>query len=50
MSYEDDVLHADKQSPSQVDSIIFDDFGQACPSYPGKFAISLCHQKKEGRN
>ena len=34
----------------QTDSIIFDGFGQACPKYPGKFAISLWHLKKEVRN
>ena len=42
LSYEVDVLHADKhESLLQVDSIIFDGFGQAYPNYPGKFAISL---------
>ena len=42
---------ADKhESLLQVDSIIFDGFGQAYSNYPGKFAISLCHLKKEGRN
>ena len=42
LSYEVDVLHADKrESYLQVDSIIFDGCGQACPNYPGKFAISL---------
>ena len=46
-----DILHADKhESLLQVDSIIFDRFGQACPNYQGKFAISLCHLKKEIRN
>ena len=34
----------------QTDSIIFDGFGQACPKYLGKFAISLWHLKKEVRN
>ena len=43
-----DILHADKhESLLQADSIIFDGFGQACPNYQGKFAISLCHLKKE---
>ena len=42
MSCEIDVLHADKhKSLLQVDRIIIDGFGQACPKYPGKFAISL---------
>ena len=34
----------------QVASIIFDGFGQACLNYPGKFAMSLWHLKKEVRN
>ena len=43
--------HADKnEGLLQVDSIIFDAFGQVCPKYPAKFAISLCHLKKEVRN
>ena len=42
LNYEVDVLCADKQeSLLQVDSIIFDEFGQACPKCPDKFAISL---------
>ena len=42
LSYEVDVLHAGKhKSILQVDSIIFDGFGQACLKYPGKFAVSL---------
>ena len=42
LSYEVDFLHADKhESLLQVDSIIFDGFGQAYPKYPGKFAMSL---------
>ena len=50
LSYEVDVLHADKyKSILQVDSIIFDGFGQASSKYPGKFAISLWHLKKEVR-
>ena len=37
-----DVLYTDKhESILQVDSIIFDGFGQACPKYPDKFVISL---------
>ena len=41
-SYEVDVLYADKhKSLLQVDSIIFDGFGQACPKYSDKFAIPL---------
>ena len=28
----------------------FDGFGEACPMYPGKFAISLWHLKKEVTN
>ena len=51
LSYEVDFLHADKhESLLQVDSIIFDGFGQAYPKYPGKFAMSLWHLKKEARN
>ena len=37
----------------RIDSLVwflFFDFGQACPIYPGKFAISLWHLKKEARN
>ena len=35
MSYEADVLHADKhESLSQVDTVIFDGVGQTCPKYP----------------
>ena len=42
LSYEVDVLYADKhESLLQGDSIIFYRFRQACPKYPGKFAISL---------
>ena len=42
LSYEVDVLHADKhESLLQDYSIVFDGFGQTCPNYPGKFAISL---------
>ena len=33
-----------------IDSIIFDEFGQACPNYQGKFTISLGHLKKRVRN
>ena len=47
LSYEVDVLHVDLL---QVDSIIFDGFGQACPNYPCEFAISLRNRKKEARN
>ena len=40
--YEVEVLYADKhESFLQVDSIIFDGFGQACPKYPRKLAMSL---------
>ena len=42
LSYEIDVLlHDKKEIVLQVDSIIFDGLGLACPNYPGKFAISL---------
>ena len=42
MSYEVDVLHADKrESLLRVDSIIFNGFGQACPKYPGESTISF---------
>ena len=42
LSYEVDVLHSDKyKCLLQVETIIFDGVGQACPNYPGKFAISL---------
>ena len=51
LSYGVDVLYADKhESLLQVDSIIFDGFGQACPNGPGKFAISLWHLKKKANN
>ena len=51
MSYEVDVLHVDNyESPLQVDSIIFVGVGQACPKYPGQFAMSLLHHKKEVSN
>ena len=38
------------ESLLQVDTIIFDGFGQAYPKYLGKFAISLCDilRKKSG--
>ena len=43
-----DVLHAEKQeSLLQVDAIIFDGVGQACPKYSGKFAMSLWHLLKQ---
>ena len=49
-SYEVDDLRADKHgSVLQVDSIIFDGFGQTCPKYLNKFAISLLHLKKDTR-
>ena len=42
LSYEVDVLHNDRDEYLlQVKSIIFDGFGQACPKYPGKFAVSF---------
>ena len=42
LSYEADVLHADRrESLLQVDTFIFDVFGQGCPKYPAKFAMSL---------
>ena len=42
LNYEVDVLHANKRgSLLQVDIIIFDVFGQACPNYPGKCALPL---------
>ena len=45
------IFCADKhQSFLQVDTIIFDGFGQACPKYPDKSAISLHYFKKEVRN
>ena len=50
LSYEVDVLHADKQNLLQVDSIIFEVFDLRGPKYLGKFAISLWHLKKEVRN
>ena len=51
LSYEVDVLNADKhESLLQDDNIIFDGFGQACPKYADKFAISLQHLKKKVRN
>ena len=51
LSNEADVLDADRhESVLQVDNIIFDGFGQGCPKYPAKFAISLWHLKKEDRD
>ena len=51
LSYEADVLHADRhESRLPVDNIIFDGFGQGCPKYPAKFAMSLWHLKKEDMN
>ena len=51
LSYEADVLHADRQkSLLQVDKIIFDGFGLGCPKCQVKFAMSLWHLKKEDRN
>ena len=49
-SYAVDNLHADKhESLLQVDSIIFDGFGQTCPNYTIKFAIdSDLLRKKSG--
>ena len=42
LSYEVNALHADKhKSLLQVDSIIFDGFGQTYPKYPGTFSMSL---------
>ena len=42
LSYEVDVLDDDKhESLLQVDSVIFDIFGQVYPNYWSKFAISL---------
>ena len=35
---------------SQCFMFHFDGFGEACPMYPGKFAISLWHLKKEVTN
>ena len=45
-----DNLHADKhESLLQVNSIIFDGFGQTCPNYTVKFAIySDLLRKKSG--
>ena len=39
-----------QESLLQVDSIIFDRFGQACPNYSSKFVISFSHLKNEVRN
>ena len=51
LSYEVEVLHADKHGNiSKVDTVIFVGFGQVCPKYLGRFAISLWHFKKEVRN
>ena len=33
----------------KVDTVIFHGFVQACPKYPGKFAISLWHLKTKSR-
>ena len=50
LSYEVDVLRADKHESMTFDSITFDGSGQACQNYPDKFAKSLLHLKKEVRN
>ena len=51
MSYEVDVLHNDKhESLLQVDNTSIDGFWQTYPKFPGKFAISSWHHKKEVRN
>ena len=41
LSYEVDVLNADKHENLSQADIIFDGFGQACPNYLGKFSIPL---------
>ena len=42
LSYEVEVLHADKHGNIlKVDTVIFVGFGQVCPKYLGRFAISL---------
>ena len=42
------VLHADRhKSLLQVEKINFDGFGQVCPKYPAKFAMSLCISRKK---
>ena len=42
LSYEVDVVHANKhENLLQIDSIIFDGFGQGFPNYPAKFVIFL---------
>ena len=51
ISQEKLIFGADKhQSFLQVDTIILDGFGQACPKYPDKSVISLRYFKKEVRN
>ena len=51
LNYEADILHTDKhESFLQVHRIIFDGFGQECPNCLCKFAISVWHLKKEGKN
>ena len=46
-----DFLLADEhQSFLKADTVFFDGSGQACPKYPGKFAISLQYLKDEVRN
>ena len=34
----------------QIDTIFFDGFGQVCPKYPNKFAISLQYLKSDLKN
>ena len=42
LSFEVDVLHADKHGILlQVDSSIFEGFGQACPKNLDEFAVSF---------
>ena len=50
LSYKFNVLHAHRhKSLLQVDTIVFDGLGYPFSKYPGKFAISLWHLKKNVR-
>ena len=51
LSHEVEILHADEnenesESLLQVDTIIFDGVGQACPKHLDKFRMSLYHLKR----
>ena len=51
LRHEVEILHADEnenesESLLQIDTIIFDGVGHACPKHLDKFGMSLCHLKR----